>query len=109
MKDRGFKECSIQIKQEFVSARFLYFEGTICSQPSFSDRGALLYNTLDYPCYGLSIEKVKLAFRATYSLLDKIAFLLNAYLKLGVSERATNFRTLWYRNQDRKQGIRKEF
>jgi LA2681-like HEPN len=41
-----------------------------------------LYNTLDYPTYSVAIEKVKAAYRLAYSLFDKIAFFLNAYLDL---------------------------
>jgi tetratricopeptide (TPR) repeat protein len=52
-----------QLKQEFVSARYLYFEGTASTTPHFSDKGVLLINTLDYPCYSLAVEKVKMAFR----------------------------------------------
>ncbi|MCK4727472.1 MAG: hypothetical protein KAT27_00975, partial [Desulfobacterales bacterium] len=62
-----------QMKQEFVSARYLYYEGISAEEAHFSDKGVLLYNTLDYPSYSLSAEKVKAAFRMAYSLFDKIA------------------------------------
>ena len=61
-----------QLKQEFVSARYLHYEGATSSQPHFSDKDVLLYNTLDYPSYSLAVEKVKMAFRMTYSILDKV-------------------------------------
>ena len=48
-----------QMKQEFVSARYLYYDGINADQPHFSDRGVLLYNTLDYPAYSLAVESVK--------------------------------------------------
>jgi hypothetical protein len=73
-----------QIKQEFVSARWLLFEGLNAQTTHFSDRDALLYNTLDYPSYALAIEKVKAAFRVADFLFDKIAFFLNNYAKLNV-------------------------
>ncbi len=98
-----------QIKQEFVSARFLLFEGISFSKPHFSDSEVRLYNTLDYPVYCLAIEKVKAAYRVTYSLLDKIAFFLNHYLELSIPERNISFRTIWYEKQDRKKGVRTEF
>jgi hypothetical protein len=84
-----------QLKQEFVSARWLYFEGIEAKTHHFSDREALLYNTFDYPAYGLAVEKVKIAFRMSYSLLDKIAYFLNRYLDLGIPERQIGFRTIW--------------
>lgn len=100
-----------QIKQEYASARYLLFEGIIKDKdsPHFSDKKVLLYNTLDYPVYGLSIEKVKTAFLVSYSLLDKIAFLLNNYLKLGIPEQRITFRTFWYGANLKKKKLRNQF
>jgi LA2681-like HEPN/Tetratricopeptide repeat len=83
------------LKQAFVSARWLLWEGRGSDAPHFSDRAVLLYNTLDYPCYGLSVEKIKIAYRMTYSTLDKIAYFLNHYLTLGIPENKVAFRTIW--------------
>lgn len=85
-----------QLKQEYVSARYLYYEGTLEEKPHFSDREVLLYDTLDYPAYSLATEKLKVAYRMTYSLFDKLAFFINAYWKLGMQERTINFRSIWY-------------
>ena len=73
-----------QMKQEFVSARWEYYLGLRAHSPHFSDRSVLLYNTLDYPAYGLAVERVKSAYKYAYSLFDKIAFFLNHYLELGI-------------------------
>lgn len=69
------------MKQEFVSARWFLYEGLNATVMHFSDRQVALYNTLDYPSYGLAVEKLKAAYRVAYSLLDKIAFFLNDYAK----------------------------
>jgi tetratricopeptide (TPR) repeat protein len=98
-----------QLKQEYASARFLFYEGNTSTGPHFSDKGVLLYNTLDYPCYSLAAEKVKAAFRMAYSLLDKAAFFLNHYLALGIPERRVSFRSFWYVRQDRKGGLLPQF
>lgn len=95
-----------QMKQEFVSARFLLYRGLTSDAPHFSDRDVLLYNTLDYPSYGLAIEKVKCAFRVAYSLFDKIAFFLNDYLQLGMPEKRVSFGGVWYRDGARSRGLR---
>lgn len=97
------------LKQEFVSARWLTYEGIFLSSTHFSDKDVLLYNTLDSPIYGISIQKTCLAFRLAYSLFDKIAFFLNSYLDLEIHERKVNFRTIWYKNQRQKEGLREEF
>lgn len=92
-----------QMKQEFVSARWLYYEGVHAKDPHFSDRGVLLFNTLDYPSYGLAIEKIKAAFRIAYSLFDKIGFFLNDYMQLGVKEKDVYFKNIWYRNYEKRE------
>lgn len=96
-----------QLKQEFVSARWLYFEGIHSDEAHLSDRGVLLYNTLDYPSLGLGVEKVKMAFRMSYSLLDKIAYFLNHYMKLGIPEKQISFRHVWRERENRP--VRTEF
>lgn len=98
-----------QMKQEFVSARYLFFEGINAGKPHFSDKGVRLVNTLDYPSYSLAVEKMKIAFRIAYSLFDKIAFFLNHYMRLSIPERWVSFRTIWYVSQSRDKGLRNEF
>ncbi len=85
-----------QMKQEFVSARYLYYEALQSDTPHFSDRDVLLYNTLDYPAYSLATEKTRAVFRLAYSLFDKIAFFLNDYLALGHAPDRVSFRSVWY-------------
>ncbi len=98
-----------QLKQEYVSARYLYFEGSRePAGPHFSDREVVLLDTSDYPVYGLRAEQLKLAFRMSYSILDKVAFFLNEYFWLGIPERKVTFRTLWFANQDPNDGLRPE-
>ena len=98
-----------QMKQEFVSARYLYYEGINEKHPHFSDRKVFLYNTLDYPSYSLSAEKIKSAFRIIYSLFDKIAYFLNHYLCLSIPERKVTFRTFWYKSQNKEAGLSHNF
>lgn len=97
-----------QIKQEFVSARYLYYKGINVDKPHFSDHCVLLYNTLDYPVYSLSIEKIKSAFRTTYSIFDKIAFFLNRYLNFSIPPKKVKFRTFWYKSTEKKKGLNDE-
>jgi len=97
-----------QMKQEYASARFFFFEGTRGEEAHFSDRDVTLINTLDYPVYGLAVERVKLAFRSSYSLFDKIAFFLNHYLGLLIPEKKVSFRSLWYKKGRPENGLREE-
>ena len=91
------------LKQEFATARYTLYEGIIDRGVHPSDRGVLLYNTLDYPAFGLGVERVKMAFRSAYALLDKLGFMLNVYLNLGHSERQVSFRNLWFKGAKGKE------
>lgn len=98
-----------QMKQEFVSARYLYYEGLHAAGPHFSDRGVLLYNTLDYPAYSLAVEKMRAAFRIAYSLFDKIGFFLNAYLTIGRKPAQVSFRSIWYEPKGKESALLARF
>ncbi len=98
-----------QMKQEYVSARYLFYESLHNNKPHYSDRDVLLYNTLDYPCYGINIEKTKTAFRMAYSVFDKMAYCLNEYMNLGVPEKQITFKTIWYETQRKSNGVRRRF
>ena len=94
-----------QMKQEYVSARFLLWEAGVQEGVHFADRGVRLYNTLDYPAYGLHVEKLKASYRLAYSILDKIVFFLNHYFALGCPSSRVSFRTIWYEKQDRSNRL----
>jgi tetratricopeptide (TPR) repeat protein len=85
-----------QLKQEFVSARFLYYEGIHSKGGHYSDRDVRMFNSLDYPAYGIGTEKLKAAYRGLFSILDKLAFFLNFYLGLQIPERDVYFQSFWY-------------
>ena len=96
-----------QMKQEYVSARWLLYEGLTSKTPHFSDRDVLLGATEPKPSLSLAIEKIKAAYRLSYSLFDKIGFFMAAYMELGIPEKQITFRTLWRTGENKP--IRKEF
>jgi tetratricopeptide (TPR) repeat protein len=97
-----------QLKQEFIAARYLHYQGST-TRTHYADHGTTLTDTLDYPAYGLHNEYLRIAYRLAYSLLDKIAFFLNHYLDLRIPEHKVFFRSIWYNNQDPTKGLRDEF
>lgn len=97
-----------QMKQEFISARWLYYEGIESIDVHFADRKVALYNTLDYPSYSVAVEKVKAAYRIAYSVFDKIAYFLNVYMNLQIRADRVSFRGAWYENSDRNRPVRHE-
>ncbi|WP_404373749.1 LA2681 family HEPN domain-containing protein [Sphingomonas sp. MMS24-J45] len=84
-----------QMKQEYASARFMLFEGLQDTRTHFSDRHVRLFDTLDYPMHSLATERIRTAFRIAYSLLDKIAFLVDHHWKLGKIPDRINFKNVW--------------
>jgi hypothetical protein len=84
-----------QMKQEFVSARFMLYEGLEGEKVHFSDRGVTLANTLDYPSYSLAVEKQRATFRIAYSILDKVGYFINDYFGAGHRPDRVYFKTVW--------------
>jgi len=96
-----------QLKQEFVSARWLLYEGLTAKAPHFSDKDVFLQASDPRPSLSLAIEKVKTAYRISYSIFDKVSFFINAYMDLDIPENKVSFRTLWRAGRDGQ--IRKQF
>lgn len=90
-----------QLKQEFIAARTLFFEGITSTQEHYSDHCTHLesHPMFSGSIYAFYVEKIKCAFRSAYSLFDKIAEILAAMYDLG-GKRNTYFRTFWYENED---------
>lgn len=84
-----------QMKQEYVSARFMLFEGMDSTKVHYSDRDVTLTDTFDYPLYSLASERVRTAFRIAYSLLDKVAFLVDRYWNLKKAPERISFKNVW--------------
>jgi len=94
-----------QIKQDYITARFLlilsrYEELNL----NFVDKRVTIINTLDSSIHNIYIQLAKTSFKTFYDILDKIAFLINDYLKLGIPEREIDFTKLWY--ADKKKTVR---
>lgn len=94
-----------QIKQEYVSARFLFYESLQSNDTHFSDKEVTLMDTLDYSVYSLSLEKTKISFKVCYSIFDKIAYFIFIYLNLGKINNRISFKTIWFKNLDKNQGL----
>jgi hypothetical protein len=100
-----------QLKQEYVSARFLVFEALNekGDKLHFADKGVVLFDALDYRYYRTWIEKLKMAFLALHAIFDKISYLVNEYWKLGLEARRASFATVWYFDGRASQGLSPQF
>ncbi|WP_442858828.1 LA2681 family HEPN domain-containing protein [Bacillus sp. SB49] len=85
-----------QIKQDYVSTRFLLFDSIKPkSKVHFSDKNVHQVDTLDYAIHSLSDFKIKMVFKSAHSLFDKIAYLINEYYQTEIKEKDVNFNTIW--------------
>lgn len=73
----------------------MLYEGLNSTKFHFSGRGVRLSDTLDYPLHSLAMERVRTAYRIAYSLLDKVAFLVDFYWKLEKKPDHINFKNVW--------------
>ncbi len=89
-----------QIKQEYIHARLLLFQGLNNDQEHFADNGVLKYDLFDSTVNTIRTEQIKTSYRISYSLFDKMAYFLNYYFELGIAEHKVNFRTVWFSNKN---------
>ena len=97
-----------QIKQEYVSSRFLLYEGISDDRDHFSNKYVKLIDTLNYPIYNLNTEKLKLSYRSCYSILDKVAYFLNEYFELEIDQNTVNFDKIWNPDKTKKDKTKKD-
>lgn len=97
-----------EVKQEYVSARYMLYSYFVNSgKIHFSDSNVKIADVYDLCNYSYNIELAKAAFRALYSLLDKIAFALNDFLGLGIKGKDVSFNTFWY-SERKTRTLRRE-
>ena len=90
----NFYQLYNKLKQEFVSARYMFFEATIIEKGKthFSDKDVLLQSPIGNECiHSLSIEKLTFCYRGLFSIFDKVAFFLNRYLNLSHKNKLSRF------------------
>lgn len=84
-----------QIKQEYATARYLFYNSTDNNTSHFSDEDVVVLDTMETAVFSFNMEQTKLSFRISYSILDKIAYLLNDYLNIGKPLNKVSFRSIW--------------
>lgn len=98
------------LKQEFVTARYNFYQGLKEDTGHFSDQHVNYAEVLTLPALGYKFECVKNSLRTAYSLFDKIAFSLETYLDLDIENDAdVTFRRVWYKDGTKGKGLREEF
>jgi len=85
-----------QLVEEYVTARYLLYEGLNPDSGHFADKGVQHMNTLDYPIHSIYGEKLKIALRTAYSIFDKIGQFINYYFNCGREVEELDFTDIWY-------------
>jgi hypothetical protein len=62
----------------------------------FVDKGVRIIDTLDNSTHNIYIQLAEVSFRVLYDVLDKIAYFINDYLRIGIPEKEIDFRRLWW-------------
>lgn len=93
-----------QLKQEYLAACVLLYEGLKQDSPHPADKKLLTFEHADYSVANIYIEKQKSAFRLAYSLLDKCAAFINDYFELGHDPKSlkTTFRRVWLSKNEKQ-------
>lgn len=77
-----------QLKEEYIYARFLYYEGEQKSKTiHFADKNVKLSDGMEYLNYSIRVEQLKSSYKILFSIYDKTAFFINDLWKLGFKEK----------------------
>lgn len=97
-----------QLVEEYVTARYLLYEGLNPDSGHFADKDVLHMNTLDYPIHSIYGEKLKISLRTAYSIFDKIGQFINYYFDCGRDKDELDFTDIWHAERHGEE-LRDEF
>lgn len=95
-----------QIKMDYVSARFLL----MLSQFEDFDLDVItkhvyIMDTQFAEENDIRVQLLKDSFKNFFNILDKISYFLNQYLDLAIPQNRVQFRNIWFKNGNKKEGI----
>lgn len=85
-----------QIKQEYNFARYLWYKTEkIDSINHYADHELDLIDTGDSAIFSLTESYIRTAFKAAYSLFDRIGYFINEYFQVGLTGTNISFKNVW--------------
>lgn len=85
-----------QIKQEYNWARLLWYKtSSVESYEHYSNRELDLLDMGDCADHSLKESMMRTAFKASYSLFDRIGFFINEYFEVGLTGTKISFKNIW--------------
>lgn len=93
------------LKQEYLCACTLLFEGLQDSDKSYSERNCLMFVHDDSTHPTISTEKQKISFRVSYSILDKCAVFIAKYFEIRSDFTKVSFRNIWFEGSKKNRTL----
>lgn len=93
------------IKQEYASARYMYYYSMYKCNEHFSDKDVTIIDTLDYSHNSYKNELMKSSFRTLYSILDKIVYFINEFFDVGMEYGKVSYLNIWGFKGDNNESI----
>ncbi len=97
-----------EIKEAYIAARLSLVQSQHVNDDFSSiSKQTLIVNNLDYSVSNIYVGYLKMSFKEAFSVLDKIAILLNYYLELGHKENSPqlSYHSVWFDKLDKKKDI----
>ena len=91
------------LKQEYVSARYRFYQAIYEQDPEYVMRDVLLLDSGEGQVLGHYTEDLRASFRSTYAIFDKVALFLNDYYGLGIEPGRVTFRNVWFEKSKRSK------
>ena len=91
-----------EIIEAYMTARMALVQSQYTNSDfSTISKQTLLVNPLDYSVSNIYVGHLKAAYKEAFSVLDKIAVLVNHYLDLGISEDSCYYRDVWFERNEK--------
>ena len=102
LKNKEFVGLFNQIKQEYNTARYLWYETTVLRDPietdltkHISDKELDFIDLGDTADYSHRENLLRVSFKAAYSIFGRIAFFINEYFSIGLTGFRISFKNIW--------------
>lgn len=86
-----------EIIESYMTARLLFIRSQFTDNDSSAvSEQTTLVNLLDYSVSNIYVGQLKASYKEAFSALDKVAVLINHYLRIGHSESSVYYSNVWY-------------
>ena len=98
-----------QIRLEYVAARRLAYDSTHAKAIRKTLKNGIGGSQSEPLAWSLAMESLKLSYRSAFSLLPKIAQVINLYFSLELPAEKATLKNVWYKNGNHANGMANAF